>query len=79
MCRAHTEPPFLFLREIAANRNNGKIYIEVPLLRLDMPTEGPGSIFYEHVNYFRISDFHRMFGTIYLLENSSETSIYYRR
>lgn len=62
----HIQDPYAFLKQIAAaNGNRGKIYIEVPCF--DWITEHRSwfDIFYEHVNYFRLTDFHRMFGTLH--------------
>lgn len=61
----HIARPFEFLKEITiANGGKGLIYIEVPCL--DWITENRAwyDIFYEHVNYFRLSDFSRFFGSI---------------
>lgn len=57
--------PFAFLATIArANGGQGKIYIEVPCLDWISGHYAWFDLFYEHANYFRISDFHRMFGTV---------------
>lgn len=54
---------FLFrLRE--ANGEQGLIYIEVPCFDWIMQKRTWFDIFYEHVNYFRLDDFHRMFGRV---------------
>lgn len=54
---------FLFrLRE--ANGEQGLIYIEVPCFDWIMQKRTWFDIFYEHVNYFRLPDFHRMFGRV---------------
>lgn len=61
----HIQNPFEFLLQLKqANGGGGRIYIEVP--RFDWICERRAwfDIFYEHVNYFRISDFHRMFDTV---------------
>jgi hypothetical protein len=61
----HIQNPFQFLLQLKdANGGSGRIYIEVP--RFDWICEHRSwfDIFYEHVNYFRISDFYRMFGTV---------------
>ncbi len=61
----HVSNPFAFLSAIAeANGNKGKIYIEVPCLDWICEHRAWFDIFYEHVNYFRLADFHRMFGKI---------------
>ena len=62
----HIANPFDFLKEIAAsNGGKGLIYIEVPCLDWIVQHNAFYDIFYEHVNYFRLSDFTRLFGTIY--------------
>jgi SAM-dependent methyltransferase len=62
----HVQDPFAFLNTIArANGGNGKIYIEVPCLDWICEHRAWFDIFYEHVNYFRISDFRRIFKTIH--------------
>lgn len=61
----HIQDPFQFLLQLkAANGGNGKIYIEVPCFDWICEHRAWSDIFYEHVNYFRMSDFHRMFGTV---------------
>ena len=62
----HVSSPFAFLSAIAeANGNVGKIYIEVPCLDWICEHRAWFDIFYEHVNYFRLADFRRMFGKIH--------------
>lgn len=61
----HIKDPVSFLyRLAAANRHRGLIYIEVPCLDWICANRAWFDIFYEHVNYFRLSDFHRIFGRI---------------
>jgi len=61
----HIENPYAFLSKIAeANGNRGLIYIEVPCFDWICRHRAWFDVFYEHVNYFRLSDFHRMFGTV---------------
>jgi hypothetical protein len=61
----HIENPFNFLKQLKeANAGNGLIYIEVPCFDWICNNRVWFDIFYEHVNYFRIDDFNRMFGTI---------------
>ncbi len=61
----HIENPVNFLRRLAAaNGNRGLIYIEVPCLDWICRQRAWFDIFYEHVNYFRLSDFSRMFGRV---------------
>lgn len=62
----HIADPFNFLKSIAlANDKKGKIYIEVPCMDWIAEHKAWFDIFYEHVNYFRLNDFHRMFQTVY--------------
>jgi hypothetical protein len=61
----HIPDPLSFLEEIAqANGGKGLIYIEVPCLEWILERRAWFDIFYEHVNYFRLDDFHRMFGRV---------------
>src|SRR5665647_850115 len=61
----HIQDPFNFLLQLKeANGGSGKIYIEVPCFDWICEQRVWFDIFYEHVNYFRISDFYRMFGTV---------------
>lgn len=61
----HVQNPVEFLRNISdANGGVGKIYIEVPCFDWICEHRAWFDIFYEHVNYFRLSDFQRIFGTI---------------
>jgi hypothetical protein len=62
----HVRDPVEFLSEICdANGGRGKIYIEVPCFDWICATRAWFDIFYEHVNYFRLSDFYGMFGVVY--------------
>jgi hypothetical protein len=60
----HIRNPFDFLVQLKEANGGGLIYIELP--RFDWICEDRAwfDVFYEHVNYFRISDFHRMFGKV---------------
>jgi len=61
----HIANPFNFLENIAkANGGKGLIYIEVPCFGWITEKRAWYDIYYEHVNYFRLSDFSRIFGTI---------------
>ena len=61
----HIQNPFEFLQQLQkANRGGGTIYIEVPRFEWICEHRAWFDIFYEHANYFRLSDFCRMFGTI---------------
>ena len=62
----HVQDPVEFLKLIRdANGGGGKIYIEVPCFDWICANRAWFDIFYEHVNYFRISDFQRIFGEVY--------------
>lgn len=62
----HMQDPVEFLNQLKeANGGKGKIYIEVPCFDWICKQKAWFDIFYEHVNYFRLSDFHRMFDIIY--------------
>lgn len=62
----HISDPVSFLHNIAETNNfSGLIYIEVPCFDWILDNHAWFDIFYEHVNYFRISDFYRIFSSIY--------------
>ena len=62
----HIQDPFNFLMKLKdANGGGGKIYIEVPCFDWICGQRAWFDVFFEHVNYFRLSDFHRMFDVIY--------------
>jgi SAM-dependent methyltransferase len=62
----HVQDPVEFLARIRdANGGGGKIYIEVPCFDWICKHRAWFDIFYEHVNYFRMADFWRIFGTIH--------------
>lgn len=62
----HIRNPFDFLCSLRdSNGGRGKIYIEVPCFEWICSRCSWFDVFYEHVNYFRLSDFHRMFGHIH--------------
>jgi hypothetical protein len=61
----HIYNPYQFLCQLsAANGGEGLIYIEVPCLDWIITRNAWFDIFYEHVNYFRLSDFTRLFGRV---------------
>jgi hypothetical protein len=61
----HIPDPVAFLRSVAeANGGSGRIYIEVPCLDWILDHRTWFDFFYEHVNYFRLTDFDRIFGTV---------------
>jgi len=62
----HIPDPVEFLMQLRdANGGSGKIYIEVPCFDWICEQQAWFDIFYEHVNYFRLSDFHCMFDVVY--------------
>jgi hypothetical protein len=62
----HVPDPVGFLSTIRdTNGGSGNIYIEVPCFDWICDHRAWFDIFYEHVNYFRLCDFHRMFGLVY--------------
>lgn len=61
----HIVDPVSFLRMLArANGGGGTVYVEVPCFDWICRNRSWFDIYYEHVNYFRLSDFRRMFGRI---------------
>jgi len=61
----HIPNPYDFLRLLSdANHDRGKIYIEVPCFDWICTHRAWFDVFYEHVNYFRLSDFKRLFGQV---------------
>ncbi|MCB1876471.1 MAG: methyltransferase domain-containing protein [Chromatiales bacterium] len=61
----HVQDPITFLQSLSrANSEKGLIYIEVPCLDWINRNNAWFDIFYEHVNYFRLTDFSRIFGRI---------------
>lgn len=61
----HIPDPVAFLHRLAAaNGNKGLIYIEVPCFDWICRNRAWFDIFYEHVNYFRLSDFSRIFDRV---------------
>jgi len=61
----HIPEPIGFLTSIAeANGGEGLIYIEVPCLEWIRDHRAWFDLFYEHVNYFRLSDFFRIFDKV---------------
>jgi len=61
----HIPDPFSFLSAIReANGGSGMIYVEVPCFDWIRAHRTWFDVFYEHVNYFRLEDFRRMFGSI---------------
>ena len=64
----HIPDPVDFLCKLRDANGGGKIYIEVPCLDWILDHRAWFDVFYEHVNYFRLGDFARMFGTVYSAE-----------
>lgn len=61
----HVQDPYSFLKLMRdANGGSGRIYIEVPCFDWICEHKAWFDIFYEHVNYFRLADFRRIFGEI---------------
>jgi hypothetical protein len=60
----HVQDPFSFLSGLRDTNDGGLIYIEVPCLDWILRRRAWFDIFYEHVNYFRLLDFHRMFDRV---------------
>lgn len=61
----HIPQPAAFLGHVRdTNGGQGRIYIEVPCLDWILAHNAWFDIFYEHVNYFRLSDFDRLFGHV---------------
>jgi hypothetical protein len=58
----HVQDPVGFLAGLRDANGGGLIYIEVPCFDWIMRSRAWFDIFYEHVNYFRLDDFSRMFG-----------------
>jgi SAM-dependent methyltransferase len=62
----HIPQPLTFLDTIRrANGDQGTVYIEVPCLDWILRQRTWFDVFYEHVNYFRLTDFNRMFATVH--------------
>lgn len=62
----HVQSPVDFLFELlTANGGSGKIYIEVPCFDWICNHRAWFDIFYEHVNYFSLADFYRMFEVVF--------------
>ncbi len=61
----HIQDPVGFLMSIKeANHGRGLIYIEVPCFDWICEHRTWFDVFYEHVNYFRLDDFQRIFGDV---------------
>lgn len=61
----HVQDPVRFLHNLRdANGGKGLIYIEVPCFDWIIKHRAWFDIYFEHVNYFRLVDFQRMFGSI---------------
>lgn len=61
----HIADPVSFLAQIAEANQGGQIYIEVPCFDWILDHRAWFDLFYEHVNYFRLADLHRLFGTVH--------------
>jgi len=61
----HVQNPVDFLSQLKdANGGQGLIYVEVPCFDWICERRAWFDVFYEHVNYFRLSDFTRLFGRV---------------
>lgn len=61
----HIQNPVEFMASLAAaNGGQGLIYIEVPCFDWIATHYAWSDLFYEHVNYFRLENFMRMFGRV---------------
>lgn len=60
----HVQDPVGFLGGLRDANGGGLIYIEVPCFDWTLRARAWFDIFYEHVNYFRLDDFSRMFGRV---------------
>lgn len=60
----HLADPAAFLQQVRDVNDGGLIYIEVPCFNWILEHHAWFDVFYEHVNYFRMQDFQRMFGRI---------------
>jgi hypothetical protein len=61
----HIQNPLAFIQSLRdANSGAGLIYLEVPCFDWICKRRAWFDIFYEHVNYFRLCDFERIFGRI---------------
>jgi hypothetical protein len=60
----HVQNPVEFLTGLRDANDGGLIYIEVPCFDWILCARAWFDIFYEHVNYFRLGDFSRMFGRV---------------
>ncbi|MCX7724122.1 MAG: class I SAM-dependent methyltransferase [Thermodesulfovibrio sp.] len=60
----HIPKPLDFLQSIRNLNENALIYIEIPCLEWIVKNKAWFDIYYEHVNYFRISDFRNIFGKV---------------
>jgi hypothetical protein len=62
----HVADPYAFLCQLRdANGGSGRIYIEVPCLDWIAQHHAWFDLFYEHVNYFRLTDFSRFFAHVH--------------
>lgn len=61
----HIQDPYSFLKILCeSNGGAGLVYIEVPCFDWICAHRAWFDVFYEHVNYFRLADFHRMFSRV---------------
>ena len=60
----HIPSPYEFLADLRETNDGGLVYIEVPCLDWIAERRAWFDIYYEHVNYFRLDDFKRLFGNV---------------
>ncbi|MEO0274997.1 MAG: class I SAM-dependent methyltransferase [candidate division WOR-3 bacterium] len=60
----HIPNPLDFLEKLKAENGGALIYIEVPCFEWICKKRAWFDIYYEHVNYFRLKDFYRMFDDV---------------
>lgn len=57
----HIDNPMQFLQKLGGSSKDALVYIEIPCFDWICKNRSWVDIFYEHVNYFKFSDFSRMF------------------
>ena len=60
----HVQNPVGFLDALRSANGGGLIYLEVPCFDWIVRNRAWYDVFYEHVNYFRLKDFSRIFGHV---------------
>jgi len=62
----HIQNPLDFLQQVLDINGGGLIYIEVPCFEWIIQKRAWFDIYYEHVNYFRLRDFNKIFSKVHL-------------